>query len=320
MKYTNNLGLCMVEAADRFSPEPLSENAEKLDAAVASLTRPNLLDNWYFADPVNGRGQSEYAGAAQFSYTIDRWETSNPNTIVTVGGGVTVSASAESATPYLLQPVQDGVQLLGKTVTLSLMTGDGAVKWASATLPAAMPAATTSCAAIADHGHLIFMGGKLYVRLRAAAGGSNTFLAVKLEQGAFQTLAHLDGEGKWVLNDPRPHKTLEAVRCCVSTADPLDEWANDRKTAALLGGVQTETGVYTGTGGRDGALSFGFTPRFVYIAAPDGGTVWIAGQTSVGVGDALVTVEQNGNSLSWHGERDGLLNGSGETYHYFAMG
>ena len=33
-------------------------------------SNPNLLDNWYFADPVNQRGQTEYAGAV---YSIDRW-------------------------------------------------------------------------------------------------------------------------------------------------------------------------------------------------------------------------------------------------------
>ena len=33
-------------------------------------SNPNLLDNWYFADPINQRGQTEYTGAV---YTIDRW-------------------------------------------------------------------------------------------------------------------------------------------------------------------------------------------------------------------------------------------------------
>ena len=38
--------------------------------AVAGWSNPNLLDNWYFADPVNQRGQEEYTATG---YTIDRW-------------------------------------------------------------------------------------------------------------------------------------------------------------------------------------------------------------------------------------------------------
>ena len=29
-------------------------------ADVSRVSNPNLLDNWYFADPVNQRGQAEY--------------------------------------------------------------------------------------------------------------------------------------------------------------------------------------------------------------------------------------------------------------------
>ena len=38
--------------------------------AVAGWSNPNLLINWYFADPVNQRGQKTYTNDG---YTIDKW-------------------------------------------------------------------------------------------------------------------------------------------------------------------------------------------------------------------------------------------------------
>lgn len=38
-------------------------------------------------------------------------------------------------------------------------------------------------------------------------------IAVKLELGDQQTLAHQDASGNWVLNDPPPNKALELLKC-----------------------------------------------------------------------------------------------------------
>ena len=54
-------------------------SGEEIDAAVGAvptLVRPNLLDNWYFANPVNQRGQTSYTGTG---YTVDRWERFTEN-------------------------------------------------------------------------------------------------------------------------------------------------------------------------------------------------------------------------------------------------
>lgn len=42
-------------------------NAVKVD--VGRVSNPNLLDNWYFPDPINQRGQTEYTTA--FAYCIE---------------------------------------------------------------------------------------------------------------------------------------------------------------------------------------------------------------------------------------------------------
>lgn len=233
MKQTNNLGLCLVEPADKFSTDPLCENAVKLDLAVGTLSRANLLDNWYFADPINQRGQAKYGGTA-WTYTIDRWETSTPYTAVAVGSGVTVTATTETDAPYLLQPVQNAAELLGKMVTLSVMLGDGTVKYASAVLPDANPAEMATYVTIENAGQMIYMSGCWFVRLSAEKGGTNTFLAAKLEIGSSQTLAHQNADGKWVLNDLPSDKGMELLKCCMSTADPTDTYANNKVTPTVI--------------------------------------------------------------------------------------
>lgn len=48
--------------------------------------------------------------------------------------------------------------------------------------------------------------------LYATAGTKVTLIAMKLEEGSKQTLAHKEGD-KWVLNDPPPNKQVELAKC-----------------------------------------------------------------------------------------------------------
>ena len=61
-------------------------------------------------------------------------------------------------------------------------------------------------------------------------------MAVKLELGTVQTLAHQDDTGAWVLNEI-PDKSEELLKCCMSTADSSDTYANNKKTASTVGAV-----------------------------------------------------------------------------------
>lgn len=65
-------------------------------------------------------------------------------------------------------------------------------------------------------------------------GASVTMKAAKLELGSEQTLAHKDSTGNWVLNDPPPNKELELLKCCMSTADSTDTYANNKVTPAAI--------------------------------------------------------------------------------------
>lgn len=191
---------------------------------------PNILDNWYFLGggsqqgggqlPVNTRGQTSYASAVQ--YTIDRWKTTNANTTVAISSaGLTISGSTGNA-PYLAQPIENIWALYGKKVTLSVLTTNG-LKYATATLPNSNPTSTSTYATIRDLANILYTAGVWYVRLRAATGGNETFIAVKLELGDTQTLCANVG-GSWVVTEI-PQYGEERMRCFRSMADSADEYS-----------------------------------------------------------------------------------------------
>ena len=187
-------------------------------------SKTNLLRNWYLADPINQRGQTEYSGTA-WMHTIDRWKTRNATDVVTVGDGVTLTETSAKSAAYLSQLLDNAEHLLGKTITLSVMLGDGSVQYASATLPTANPSGSTAYATT-EYSRVVFMQGYWWVCLAAAKGTANTFLAVKLEFGDTQTLAYQDADGNWVLNDPPPDKNDELLKCVQCKVDTSDTYAN----------------------------------------------------------------------------------------------
>ena len=70
----------------------------------------NLLDNWYFANSVNQKGQDEYRGG----YGIDRWKSDGAT--VLNDGSVVFSSNF-----YQKVPVEElKKRFLGKQLTLSL--------------------------------------------------------------------------------------------------------------------------------------------------------------------------------------------------------
>ena len=175
-------------------------------------SNPNLLDNWYFADPINQRGKAEYGTAG---YTIDRWALKAGASLKLLAGGIEVSAPNSGD---WVQVLDGGFDLIkGKTFTVSYLTMDNVLVFGSGTIPSNTPSATTlylsasgevRCALgySAVHKHP-------FVSFAAGSKTSAKIIAVKLELGPVQTLAHQDGDGSWVLNDPPPNKALELEKC-----------------------------------------------------------------------------------------------------------
>jgi len=168
------------------------------------MTNPNLLDNWYFADPINQRGNTSYTGAG---YCIDRWKRTQAGDETTiVNGGVKFDGSS-SETRYFLQRLEkslpSGTYTLSakvKAVTASsvypyiyLGTDDGS----------ALGGVRLTGTGIFSVSITVTSGTVFRVQCTLPAGSSVTLESVKLEKGNVSTLA----------NDPPPKKALELAKC-----------------------------------------------------------------------------------------------------------
>jgi len=175
--------------------------------AVQGWSNPNLLDNWYFVDSINQRGQTEYTAAG---YTIDRWKFLTPNASIRLtSSGLHVIA--ENSADLIFDQAQEDEWLYGKTVTISVLVSDY-VKGMLAIQSGGLLEATQKSGLVYVAG--TYTKGLPYTFRMFNSGDSEfTIKAVKLELGFKQTLAHQDESGKWVLNDPPPDKALELAKC-----------------------------------------------------------------------------------------------------------
>lgn len=199
--------------------------ADGAAVAVAGWSNPNLLANWYFADPVNQRGQTEYSG---IGYTIDRWKWGTANgmaVIVDAGIEVKRTTSTRVILNQALTTDRETFQKMfsGRTVTISALFGQ-TLRHATLTIPTDdtsdwYPGGTASEKVDDMYVRLSIYGSTrnfnlsfdVYVSTGGNGGGLVT--AVKCEYGTQQTLAHQDADGNWVLNDPPPDKALELLKC-----------------------------------------------------------------------------------------------------------
>ena len=81
----------------------------------------NLLDNSYFINPINQRGQAEYTGSG---YTIDRWRTWENGTITLTNEGIKGDGTQASV---LYQPIESYKIKVNKTYTVAAGYSDGTI-------------------------------------------------------------------------------------------------------------------------------------------------------------------------------------------------
>lgn len=159
------------------------------------VTNRNILHNWYFANPVNSRGQAEYSGKG---FTIDRWRNDYPAGVVTLTGeGVTLGEMK-----WFVQTLEE--DLTGEKVTASILTSGGEL----ITGTKAYSGSAVSVIANSDPAFNFQLkpsdtvSGRTEVRIvNFSASGDITIAAVKLELGSEQTLAEKNSSGVWVLKE-----------------------------------------------------------------------------------------------------------------------
>lgn len=186
------------------------------------VARSNLLDNWYFVGggsqagagrfPIN---QNEATSQTAAGYFCDRWRKANTNgTTSLTANGMSIVGTG-SAYNYMNQPIEFSNRLFGKQVTVSMLNTSGALVSVTATLPSALPSATTSYGTSSAIGNvrIKIMGSAsyFYVEMDCQASSSTAIQAVKLELGPNQSLARQVGS-TWVLNE-LPDYATELQKC-----------------------------------------------------------------------------------------------------------
>lgn len=163
---------------------------------------PNLLDNWYFGNPVNQRGQTSYTVAG---FTVDRWNFSTATGHVVISNGYLEIFSPGQYGAYLGQKLETALtkSLAGQVVTASVLAaaGDEAISFnlskddvyvdSFTIYPNTVSKKTFTVPTDATNITWTFAGN---------AEGYVRPIAVKLELGSEQTLAHQEN-GVWVLNE-----------------------------------------------------------------------------------------------------------------------
>ena len=176
-------------------------------------SNPNLLDNWYFGNPVNQRGKTEYTAAG---YTIDRWKALSSSMSVSVTDeGIVLKDTNGGGVPYIIfdqkSELQQSAALVGKQVTFSVL-----VKSITGALCLQNGSNKLDIKAAGLHTFTVnsYVGNSEYlIRIyNLSANTEAVIIAAKVELGSQQTLAHQDADGNWVLNEI-PDYGEQLARC-----------------------------------------------------------------------------------------------------------
>lgn len=194
-------------------------------------SNPNLLDNWYFVNPVNQRGKTEYTEAG---YTVDRWIFDNDSETVTANltqEGVRFSASSGATGIASLSQIinpKNFNALAGKTVTLSCLGKTDIAQQVLFYVDRQIVAHASStpidgvCMTTCTYTFPTVMSSlAVFLYARSISGaGEGSILATKLELGDTQTLAHKEN-GIWVLNEIPDFG--EQLRRCMYYAEKIED-------------------------------------------------------------------------------------------------
>lgn len=223
--FTNNAGTVTATAMGNKPPSNLVLNVSLVELSGAtgaiygaalygespfSGSNDNLLDNWYWVNPINQRGQTSYSLSG---YTIDRWRLNGSRTTMSLtASGISFASSGEASTlkHYLITKTIGGTEFSGRQATFSALTSSGELYSGTAVMPGSgNPVTFINTAALTVE---LVNYTNNYPCIIVTPKQSITISAVKLQFGPAQTLAQRSGS-IWVLRDPPPNQALELLKC-----------------------------------------------------------------------------------------------------------
>lgn len=247
-------------------------------ATKAFPCNPNMLDNWYFGKPVNQKKQTNYGPQPNGGYTIDRWMSTEE---------VSVNSAGFVTSKTLVQRIESAELLNGKILTFSVLTASGELLTGSKALDASAGCVFADVGGVVLQYSAYWKGFQIYRNAAAL-----DLLAVKLELGSQQTLAHQEN-GVWVLNEIPDYG--EQLRRCqwyhirYSAAGQAVLFAgivrNNADVRAVLTGLNMRTAPVVSYGGNMRAYIPGGSPVVVKTVTRDlltknGGSLDITTNTS----------------------------------------
>lgn len=219
----NGISNATIEGGENVSvTTDMDESKITVDTKI-HLSNQNLLDNWYFADPINQKGVASGTAWGNGYGGIDRWACFYTGSVKWVRGegiyligGIDGDAIIDQR--FTSDAFQDGEKLTISALAKDLSTNtwhllENNITWGINSSIKVITIGThqVSLDYIKNYADGPIDVFRVYKRDRLA--GDILVYAMKLELGSQQTLAHKDEDGSWVLNDPHPDKALELEKC-----------------------------------------------------------------------------------------------------------
>lgn len=197
------------QGIDSFSMATFNNRISQINTGFSYISNPNLLDNWYFGNPVNQRGAT---GSITINrYFIDRWLYANGDSASSLNfndGIVTLNGNnGYCALRQIFETPKS--EFIGKRITISALTTElGLVSYTFTCLDGIENYKTFS-----DTGSYIVFDTRADNVFFTFVANMETIsvIACKVEFGDQQTLAHQEN-GNWVLNEI-PDYGEQLARC-----------------------------------------------------------------------------------------------------------
>lgn len=204
----------------------------------------NMIDNWYFKNPVNRNNITSITGTEQWVMPIDRWFSVRATTTLTADG-LSVRTQSGLSTDYcaLMQRIKYNYSATQYTVSAIV---DGEIHYATLMSPDGSDQYAINISPFVNgiaFGLQTINGGYMSIYIYVQSTTAKVIKAVKCELGSIQTLAHKDSSGKVILNDPPSNYELEYVKCVqydINTGDYIGLNASTVKALSVESGGVVE--------------------------------------------------------------------------------
>ncbi len=181
------------------------------EAGYVPASNPNLLDNWYFLDPINQRNIQSGQTWSRQAYGIDRWKCYAADATKWVENEGIYLLGVENA--ILEQSIETNRFGGQRQITFSTLIGTTLLSFTQ-DYQAEGSVAPVGFGGYALAAYAPSNGLKMFRVYRPSLDGEAVpVIAAKVELGDKQTLARKDADGNWVLNNPPPNRATELEKC-----------------------------------------------------------------------------------------------------------